>query len=150
MTVPLLLVCAVSARDAAVLSLLAAVWMLLLWLLLQWWCWWCCCRVLLFKHWLIFLLLSGRFPLCSSISAAVGHESSYTWEGVNTAACDEILWGLLTINRAMAIQEGDDLEPANVSLKVCAADKICGRSSTVLLGLSGRVPYDADDLPGVE
>lgn len=80
-----------------------------------------------------FQLLSGHFPFCSSISAAVGHESSYTWEGVNTAACDEILWGLLTINRAMAIQEGDDLEPVNVSLKVCATAKICRLLSTVLL-----------------
>ncbi|CBJ27024.1 conserved unknown protein [Ectocarpus siliculosus] len=51
----------------------------------------------------------------SSSPTAVGQESSYTWEGVNAAACDEILWGLLTLNRAM--QEGDELEPVNVSLK---------------------------------
>lgn len=55
-------------------------------------------------------------PHGSSSSVAPGHESSYTWEGVNPAACDEILWGVLTLNRAM--QEGDDLEPVNVSLKV--------------------------------
>lgn len=56
----------------------------------------------------------------SSTSTAVGHESSYTWEGVSAAACDEILWGLLTLNRAMRDTEG--LEPVNVSLKVtCAA-----------------------------
>ena len=55
----------------------------------------------------------------SSTSTAVGHESSYTWEGANTAACDEILWGILTLNRAMqAMQDGDELEPVNVSLKV--------------------------------
>eukprot|EP00903_Cladosiphon_okamuranus_P005971 g5895.t1 len=46
------------------------------------------------------------------------HESSYTWEGVNTAACDEILWGILTLNRAaQAMQDGEELEPVNVSLK---------------------------------
>lgn len=49
----------------------------------------------------------------------MGHESSYTWEGVNSAACDEILWGILTLNRAMqAMQGGEELEPVNVSLKV--------------------------------
>lgn len=52
----------------------------------------------------------------SPTSTAIGQESSYTWEGVSAAACDEILWGLLTLNRAM--QEGEELEPVNVSLKV--------------------------------
>lgn len=47
---------------------------------------------------------------------AVDQESSYTWAGVSPAACDEILWGILTLNRA--VRDGDALEPINVSLKV--------------------------------
>eukprot|EP00752_Nemacystus_decipiens_P018748 g16809.t1 len=58
------------------------------------------------------------FETGRSSTSTAGHESSYTWEGVNTAACDEILWGILTLNRAMqAVQDGDELEPVNVSLK---------------------------------
>lgn len=55
----------------------------------------------------------------ASLATAVGHESSYTWEGVNAAACDEILWGLLTLHRAM--QDNEELESVNVSLKVTGA-----------------------------
>ncbi|CAM9775071.1 unnamed protein product, partial [Laminaria digitata] len=50
-----------------------------------------------------------------SLATAVGHESSYTWEGVNAAACDEVLWGLLTLHRAL--QDSEELESVNVSLK---------------------------------
>ena len=53
-----------------------------------------------------------------SLATAVSNESSYTWEGVSPAACDEILWGLLTLHRAM--QDNEELESVNVSLKVMA------------------------------
>ncbi|CAM9544046.1 unnamed protein product [Ascophyllum nodosum] len=50
-----------------------------------------------------------------SSSAGVGNETSYTWEGVSTAACDEILWGLLTLRRAA--RDSDAFEAVNISLK---------------------------------
>lgn len=52
----------------------------------------------------------------TSPSTTVGNESTYTWEGVSSEACDEILWGLLTLDRA--VRDGDNLEAVNVSLKV--------------------------------
>ena len=56
------------------------------------------------------------FAIASSSSAGVGNETSYTWEGVSTAACDEILWGLLTLRRAA--RDSDAFEAVNISLKV--------------------------------
>lgn len=61
-----------------------------------------------------------RFFRCnvasSSPSTTVGNESTYTWEGVSSEACDEILWGLLTLHRA--VRDSDNFEAVNVSLKV--------------------------------
>lgn len=51
-----------------------------------------------------------------SLSTIVGNESTYTWEGVSSEACDEILWGLLTLHRA--VRDSDNFEAVNVSIKV--------------------------------
>jgi len=49
------------------------------------------------------------------VVAVAAHDAAVLWLLV---AAVVLLVLLVTINRAMAIQEGDDLEPVNVSLKV--------------------------------
>ncbi|CAM9210366.1 unnamed protein product [Discosporangium mesarthrocarpum] len=42
-------------------------------------------------------------------------ETAYSWNGVSADACEEILWGILTMHKALV--ENHAFEPVNVSLK---------------------------------